>query len=230
MKTASRLSVALLAVCGLAQAADGTLGGVVRDPSGATVPRARVTVTQAGSNVKEFALTKETGDFFLSPLPEGRYAVTVAKEGFALNRQEGILVSAAGPARLEIVLNVGQVTETMDVVASGAASAALPAADGTPRRIRVGGHVQATKLTAQARPAYPPACKAEGVEGTVLLRAVISMDGTPLNLQAVNRLVDARLVEAAIDGVRQWRYRPTLLNGEPIEVVTEIQVNFRLEK
>jgi TonB family protein len=230
MKTASRLSVALLAVCGLAQAADGTLSGVVRDPSGATVPRARVTVTQAGTSLKEFALTKDSGDFFLSPLPEGRYSVTVAKEGFALNRQDGILVSAAMPARLEIVLNVGQVSETMDVVASGAASAASPAAGGTPARIRVGGNVQATKLTAQARPAYPPACKAEGVEGTVLLRAVISVDGTPLNLQAVNRLVDARLVEAATEAVRQWRYQPTLLNGQPIEVITEIQVNFRLEK
>lgn len=194
------------------------------------VPRARVTVTQAGTNLREFALTKETGDFFLSPLPEGRYTVTVAKEGFALNRQEGIPVSAAGPARLEIVLNVGQVSETMDVVASGAASAASPATGGTPTRIRVGGHVQATKLTAQARPAYPPACKSEGVEGTVLLRAVISKDGTPLNLGVVNRLVDARLVEAAIGGVRQWRYQPTLLNGEPVEVITEIQVNFRLEK
>ncbi|MCX6636933.1 MAG: TonB family protein [Acidobacteria bacterium] len=222
--------MALLAVCGLAQAADGTLSGVVRDPSGATVPRARVTVTQAGTSLKEFALTKDTGDFFLSPLPEGRYSVTVAKEGFALNRQEGILVSAASPARLEIVLNVGQVTETVDVVASGAGSAALHAAGGTPARIRVGGHVQATKLTSQARPSYPPACKAEGIEGTVLLRAVISKEGTPLNLQAVNRLVDPRLVEAAIDGVRQWRYQPTLLNGQPIEVITEIQVNFRLEK
>ena len=74
------------------------------------------------------------------------------------------------------------------------------------------------------------ACKAEGVEGTVLLRAVISKEGTPLNLEVFNRLVDARLVEAAIDGVRQWRYQPTLLNGAPVEVVTEIQVNFRLER
>jgi len=230
MKTASRLSVALLAVCGLAQAADGTLSGVVRDPSRATVPRARVTVAQAGASLKEFALTKDTGEFFLSPLPEGRYTVTVAKEGFALNRQEGILVSGASPTRLEIVLNVGQVSETMDVVASGAASATPPAADGAPTRIRVGGHVQATKLTAQARPVYPPACKAEGVEGTVLLRAVISKEGTPLNLEVVNRLVDARLVEASIEAVRQWRYQPTLLNGQPVEVITEIQVNYRLER
>ncbi|MDP3001008.1 MAG: TonB family protein [Bryobacterales bacterium] len=230
MKTASWLSVSLLAVCGLAQAADGTLSGVVRDASGATVPRARVTVTQAGTSLKEFAVTKETGDFFLSPLPEGRYSVSVAKEGFALNRQEGIQVSAASPARLEIVLNLGQVAETIDVVASGTPSAASPAPDGTPTRIRVGGQVQATKLTAQARPSYPPGCKAEGVEGTVLLRAVISKEGTPLNLQAVNRLVDARLVDAATEAVRQWRYQPTLLNGAPVEVITEVQVNFRLEK
>ena len=230
MKTASWLSASLLAVCGLAQAADGTLSGVVRDASGGTVPRARVTVTQTGTSLKEFAVTKETGEFFLSPMPEGRYSVAVAKEGFALNRQEGIQVSAASPTRLEIVLNLGQVSETIDVVASGTPSAVAPSAGGMPTRIRVGGKVQATKITAQVRPPYPPGCKAEGVEGTVLLRAVISKEGTPLNLQAVNRLVDARLVDAATEAVRQWRYQPTLLNGAPVEVITEVQVNFRLAR
>ena len=88
--------------------------------------------------------------------------------------------------------------------------------------------MQATKLLASTRPVYPPDCKIAGVEGTVLLRAVISKDGSLLNLEAVNRLVDERLMTAAMDAVRTWRYQPTLLNGEPVEVVTEIQVNFRL--
>jgi protein TonB len=102
------------------------------------------------------------------------------------------------------------------------------ATDIAPTRIRVGGNVQQTKLESQIRPTYPPACKAEGVEGTVMLRAVISKEGTPLNLEPVNRLIDQRLVDASVEAVRQWRYKPTLLNGQPVEVVTEIQVNFVL--
>jgi TonB family protein len=234
MRFISGLPVAVLVIGGFAcaaQAADGTLSGVVRDASGATVPKARVTVAQAGTDRREFVVTKDTGEFFLSPLPEGAYTITVEKEGFALNRQEGIEVGPVRPARVEVVLNLGRIRETVDVVAQRRAMARPPAAvGGQPTRIRVGGNVAASKLISQARPVYPPACKAEGVEGTVLFRAVVSKEGSILNLDAANRLVDPRLVQAATDAVRQWTYQPTLLNGEPVEVVTEVQVNFTLSQ
>jgi protein TonB len=92
----------------------------------------------------------------------------------------------------------------------------------------VGGSVQASRILRLERPAYPADCKAEGVEGTVLLRATIGTDGSILNLERVNQLVDARLADAAIAAVKQWRYQPTLLNGAPVEVVTDIQINFAL--
>jgi len=231
MRRASVFMVMLALFCGfavVAQAADGILVGVVRDASGATVPRARVTVAQIGGSQREFAATKDTGEFSFSPLPEGGYTVTVEKEGFALARHEGIEVSAATPARIAIVLNLGKVKETLTVVAQRTGLAPAPSATGMPTRIRVGGNVQATKLVAQPRPVYPPGCKAEGIEGTVLMRAVISREGVPLNLEVVNRLVDPRMVESALEAVRQWRYQPTLLNGEPVEVVTEVQVNYTL--
>jgi TonB family protein len=225
MRTSSILLFALLG-SSAAQAAEGTLSGVVRDASGGTVPRARVTVALQGAERREFAVTKDTGEFFLSPLPEGVYTVTVEREGFALNRQEGIELTAARPTRVEIVLNIGRITERVEVVAAGPA----PAVTGVPTRIRVGGNVQQVKLESQVKPVYPPACKAEGVEGTVAMRAVISKEGTVLNLEPVNRLVDQRLADAAVESVRQWRYKPTLLNGQPVEIVTEIQVNFRLQQ
>jgi protein TonB len=62
----------------------------------------------------------------------------------------------------------------------------------------------------------------------VLLEAVISMEGTPLNWKVLSS-PDPDLSEAAINAVREWRYQPTLLNGEPIEIVTTIAVRFRLE-
>jgi protein TonB len=99
-----------------------------------------------------------------------------------------------------------------------------------PQRIRVGGSVQFAKIIARTNPVYPPDCKAGNIEGTVALRATIGRDGGVLNLEQINELVDARLIQAAMDAVKQWRYQPTLLNGQPVEVITDIEVNFKLSQ
>ena len=97
-----------------------------------------------------------------------------------------------------------------------------------PRRIRVGGMVQAARLISQTRPQYPEALQKQGIEGAVILRAVIGTSGQILSLSPFND-ADAALTKAAMDAVRQWKYTPTLLNGEPVEVVTTITVAFRLD-
>jgi TonB family protein len=99
-----------------------------------------------------------------------------------------------------------------------------------PRRIRIGGNVQATKLISQVKPIYPENAQRSGIEGTVLLHAVIATDGSLLSIGVTNTLADPELAAAAIDAVKQWHYQPTLLNGQPMEVVTTISVNFRLQK
>jgi protein TonB len=68
------------------------------------------------------------------------------------------------------------------------------------------------------------------VEGSVMLEAIISRAGTIENLRQINQDVDPRLVQAAIEAVKNWQYQPTLLNGEPVEVITAITVNFTLAK
>lgn len=95
-----------------------------------------------------------------------------------------------------------------------------------PKRIRVGGHVQAAKLSNQVRPIYPPLAKQARIQGTVRLQAIIAKDGTIQELQVVTG--HPLLVQSALDAVRQWRYQPTLLNGEPVEVSTTIDVVFTL--
>ena len=87
--------------------------------------------------------------------------------------------------------------------------------------------VEAAKLIRQARPVYPPELQQLGVEGTVVLSAVISKDGTVLS-PAVRNTVDPRFAAAAIEAVRQWVYQPALLNGEPVETVTTITLDFQL--
>jgi TonB family protein len=88
--------------------------------------------------------------------------------------------------------------------------------------------VQSAKLVNKVAPLYPLECKKEGVSGIVLLSAVIGRDGDVLSLEPVNQLVDARLRDAAVSAVKLWRYQPTLLNGNPVEVSTQIEVNFTL--
>ncbi|MCZ2154812.1 MAG: TonB family protein [Bryobacterales bacterium] len=95
-----------------------------------------------------------------------------------------------------------------------------------PARIRVGGNVQEAKIINRVQPVYPPLAKQARVSGTVRLNAVIGKDGQIQDLQVVSG--HPLLVQAALQAVRQWRYAPTLLNGEPVEVVTVIDVNFTL--
>ena len=84
------------------------------------------------------------------------------------------------------------------------------------------------QLVRHVNPIYPPSARSEGVEGTVLLEAVIDKEGRPSGLKAVNSMVDPRLIEAAMEAVKQWRYNPVLLNGRPVEIVTTISVAFQL--
>jgi protein TonB len=95
-----------------------------------------------------------------------------------------------------------------------------------PQRIRVGGNVQAANLINQVRPLYPPLAKQARISGTVELSAVIGKDGHVQDLRVVKG--HPLLVQAALDAVKNWIYKPTLLNGEPVEVSTTIDVNFTL--
>jgi protein TonB len=94
--------------------------------------------------------------------------------------------------------------------------------------MRVGGNVQSANLINQVRPTYPPLAKAARVQGTVKFEAVIGKDGSIQNLHMISG--PPLLVQAAMQAVQQWKYRPTLLNGEPVEVITTIDVNFTLSQ
>jgi periplasmic protein TonB len=96
----------------------------------------------------------------------------------------------------------------------------------TVERIRVGGNVQQANLIHQVMPVYPEIAKTAHIQGTVILHAIIAKDGTVQELQYISG--PPLLMRSAMDAVRQWRYRPTLLNGEPVQVDTTISVVFTL--
>jgi protein TonB len=92
----------------------------------------------------------------------------------------------------------------------------------------VGGNVQQAKLLVKVQPVYPLEAKQQGIEGVVRLQAILGKDGKVENLELLGG--DPTLAAAALDAVRQWQYQTTLLNGDPVEVVTEVDVNFTLAK
>ena len=100
-----------------------------------------------------------------------------------------------------------------------------PAPDGT-KRINVGGNAQQAKLIRQPRPVYPPLAKQARISGVVHLAAVIGKEGNVINLAVISG--HPLLIPSALEAVQLWVYQPTLLNGEPVEVSTQIDVNYTL--
>ena len=93
--------------------------------------------------------------------------------------------------------------------------------------IRQHSSVQSANLIYQVKPAYPPIARQTRTQGVVVLEAVIDRDGSIQSLRVVSG--HPLLTQAALDAVKQWKYRPTLLNGEPIEVITTVTVTFTLQ-
>jgi protein TonB len=94
--------------------------------------------------------------------------------------------------------------------------------------LRVGGNVQAARILNRVQPMYPPLARQTRISGTVRLHAIISKDGSIQQLEVMSG--HPLLQQAALDAVRQWRYQPTLLNGDPVEVDTTIDVIFSLNQ
>lgn len=95
-----------------------------------------------------------------------------------------------------------------------------------PKKVNISAGVAVGMLISKVQPIYPPIAKAARVQGTVVLQATISKSGQIENLRVING--PAMLQEAALDAVKQWRYKPYLLNNEPVEVETTVNVIFTL--
>jgi protein TonB len=109
---------------------------------------------------------------------------------------------------------------------SSAGAPPPPPPKATQTRIKLGGQVQAAKIVAQPQPLYPALARQARIQGNVVLHAIIDKDGRVGQLEVVSG--HPLLVQSALDAVKQWRYQPTQLNGDPVEVDTTITVTFVL--
>jgi hypothetical protein len=203
-----------------------SLAGVVHDPSGAVVPGAAIILFSAGGSAAVGSTVADAaGRWAFSGLQEGtKYTVEIRVPGFKVWRGTG---SAGDGTPVNSNLTLGEVSSAVTVVAPKVA-VPIPAAS-ISGPIRVGGQVEAAKLINAVRPIFPPSLRDKGIEGVVRFQAIISKTGLIQNPLPVPGNAPPELVQAALDAIRQWQYQPTRLNGEPVEVLTTIDVAFQLE-
>jgi TonB family protein len=136
--------------------------------------------------------------------------------------RRGRLSCAPASPNCSLLLNSAEAVQPAEVSGVGAPS------DTPANRIKIGGTVTGAKIKLKVNPIYPLEARANGIEGIVRLHAIIAKDGSILQLELISG--HPQLVQAALDAVRQWKYEPTLLNGQPVEVDTEIAVVFQLNR
>ena len=193
---------------------------------GAVMPDVTLTLEDArGATVQ--ATTDGAGRFEFPSIAPGSYVLEASIPGFKKLRQT-LELRQASDWTLDLLLQLGTVQETITVSGRRLTPAGAPRQPGTPSPVRVGGNVRPPRKLRDVRPVYSEALREAGVEGVVSLEAVIGKDGATTSVRALSARVHPELAKAAIDAVRQWRFDPTLLNGQPVEVVMTVSVEFRL--
>jgi len=213
-----------------AQNLSGKVSGSIHDISGTGVANATIIMSKQPGDIDMITMTTSDrdGNFSFKALPAGEYELKVMKRGFEPFRLPQVTLESGRDFFQSITLQPGTIIEEVEVVPNGTAKPLPSSATGKPSRIRVGGDIEAPHLITKVQPVYPESARSAGVSGTVILHAIISKDGKPLSLQVMNSQIDPDLARSAVEAISQWRYTPTLLNGEPIEVDTTITVNFSL--
>jgi TonB family protein len=118
------------------------------------------------------------------------------------------------------------VVATVIGLSASSATARAGTPDEKPKRVTVSGNVMQQKLTYRVDPIYPEEARRKRIEGTVKLTVVIATDGSIQQIRV--DAGDSLLAKAAVNAVRQWKYERTLLNGQPVEVMTAVNVEFHL--
>lgn len=195
-----------------------TISGSLFDPSGAAVPDARVTLSNPDTDTKQEVASGPDGKFTLEEAPAGQYILRIEKPGLG-SLFRVFDVKADSKIDRGFTLSSGNARDTNQ----------LAPPDPESKRVRIGGQVAGANLIKKVQPVYPGPAKAAGLQGTVEIEASISPEGVPTELRVISSPGDD-LTESALEAVRQWRYKPVLLNGQPVAITTDIIVNYTLSK
>jgi TonB family protein len=183
--------------------------------TGSREPYIDALLTIAGANPQ---LDLSPAPLFLRRRHLKQRVVSILKE-VPMNRRKSLSALTAG---------LGVVVAACWFIAG---SVPLTAADAPPPsapKIRIGGNVQQANIVSKAVPVYPPDAKRDRIQGTVTLEVEIAEDGTVRDITSAQG--PQELIQSAVDAVKQWVYKPTLLNGQPVAVVTTVDVRYTLSE
>lgn len=205
------------------QAGPMPLTGTAYDVTGAVLPGVALTLDDAANN-RLTATTDSGGRFDFGSVASGRYLVGSKLPGFMSLTQE-VRLESARHWEITLTIPVGTLQETITVRDQRPSDA--PRVERAP--VRIGGNVRPPRKLVDVRPVYPQAMRDAGLEGTVSLTALIDVEGRVSSVRVVGSPAHPDLGKAAADAVRQWQFSPTLLNGEAVEVLMNVQVAFTLQ-
>jgi TonB family protein len=217
---------------------DGVGGGIVSGVPGTVTPDEQQSPMRIASIVVS-GLSDQARSELLASLPvhdgdelntdlleRTKQAVKAFDEHLAVQR--AIYRNADGTMALSFLLISLPGARTAPMLSPGGSSAPAAFADTPGQRIKVGGNVQAMMIVSKAAPVYPELAKSARVSGVVRLAVLIAKNGTIQEIHSLDG--PALLIQAAMDAVKQWVYKPTFLNGEPVAVESTIDVNFTLNQ
>ena len=198
------------------------LTGVVYDMTGGVLPGVAVTLENAAGE-RAAATTDRDGRFDFGIVAPGRYRLASTIPGFTSLNMD-LRLEEARQWSQTITLQVGTLQETIQVTEQRPASGAAIA-----RPVRIGGNIRPPRKLEDVRPIYPQSMRDAGLEGIVPLGATIGADGRVTSVRVIGSNPHPDFANAAVDAVRQWRFSPTLLNGDAVEVFMNVTVRFSLQ-
>jgi beta-lactamase regulating signal transducer with metallopeptidase domain len=219
-----------------AEQANGRLTGAVFDASTLPIPGAQVRLTSPALTDGRAAITNSDGSYSFDNLPTGDYRIAISLPGFKNLNVDAVNVSGLGHTELNLRLDVAILSEEITVTSSVSARSSAPQLGPPPpcspllppssANPTTGGEIQQAMLISHTAPIYPQQAHDAQIQGLVVIEAVIGTDGRVINIKPITG--HPLLAPAVSMALSQWCYRPTLLNGVPVETVVTVTVVFRL--
>jgi beta-lactamase regulating signal transducer with metallopeptidase domain len=236
--TVIALLTVALPIAGLVASAQATasFSGSLVDTVGRILPDTPMVLSDSQSHQKHEARSDQNGHFSFSGLTGGDYVLEVKRLGFATT--QGRVTLGAGQSLVQdVALRLGALQETITITdgppspLSGSRARRMPfkAAPSACSQTTVGGCIEPPSKIHHVKPEYPAPFAGSGRDATVLLEARIGVDGFINDLRVVTP-GQAEFAAAAVEGVRQWEFSQTLLDGVPVEVRMNVSVTFRGQK
>ena len=207
------------------QAGPAPLQGTVYDSSGAVLPGVEMALVNE-QGVKWSTPTDAGGRFEFAPVGAGKYVLEATVPGFRPFRQD-VVLEREKDWKKAITLQVGELQETITVTARRPTQLAPPPAPSA-GVVRVGGNIKQPTKVFHVAPVYPASMQAAGLEGVVKLDVLIATDGNVASVRVASAQVHPAFAASAATAVKQWKFTPTLLNGQPVEVEMTASISFSL--